>query len=49
MTSGVLRLRAQEPNLAAQRFHAREGFVAVGDDEEGGGDGLPDILMEWRR
>ena len=44
-----LRLRTHEPNLAAQRFYAREGFVAVERDPDGGGDGLPEIVMEWRR
>jgi hypothetical protein len=44
-----LRLRTHEPNLAAQRFHAREGFVAVGCDPDGGGDGPAEIVMEWRK
>lgn len=38
-----------QKNTAAQAFYAREGFVEInrtdGDNEEG----LPDLLMEWRR
>ena len=44
----ALTLWAFEPNVAARRFYAREGFAEVrrtgGDNEEG----VPDVLMGWR-
>ena len=43
-----LRLFTHEPNDAAHRFYGREGFEAIGRNPEGG-DGLPEIIMEWRR
>lgn len=43
-----LRLFTHEPNTAAQRFYRREGFEEVGRNPEGV-DGLPEIIMEWRR
>ncbi|SFI57964.1 GNAT family N-acetyltransferase [Jannaschia pohangensis] len=41
-------LRSHAPNTAAHRFYEREGFRVV---ERGltGADGVPEILMEWRR
>ncbi|MCV6593957.1 MAG: GNAT family N-acetyltransferase [Silicimonas sp.] len=43
-----LRLNTHEPNTEAQRFYAREGFTVVGRIENGT-DGLPELVMEWRR
>lgn len=43
-----LQLNTHEPNAAAQRFYAREGFEVVERIAEGG-DGLPELRMEWRR
>ncbi len=43
-----LMLWTHEPNRAAQRFYAREGFEIVDRNPEGG-DGLPELKMEWRR
>ena len=43
-----LQLNTHEPNQAAQRFYAREGFKVVERDPEGG-DGLPELRMEWHR
>ena len=36
------------PNRQAQRFYAREGFTATGDEQDGSDD-VPEIRMEWRR
>lgn len=43
-----LQLNTHEPNVAAQRFYAREGF-RVTDRIPEGDDGLPELHMEWRR
>lgn len=43
-----LQLWTHEPNVAAHRFYAREGFEVVEQKAEGG-DGLPELRMEWRR
>ncbi|MDA8586893.1 GNAT family N-acetyltransferase [Rhodobacteraceae bacterium] len=42
-----LQLRTAEPNRAAQRFYAREGFKEV-QRIPVGSDGLPELHMEWR-
>ncbi len=44
----VLQLNTHEPNLRAQAFYKREGFEVVERIAEGG-DGLPELRMEWRR
>ena len=41
-------LNTHEPNEAAQRFYKREGF-RVTDRLAKGDDGLPELIMEWRR
>ncbi len=41
-----LQLRTHEPNAAAQRFYRREGFE-VAERIADGGDGLPELRMEW--
>ncbi len=43
-----LQLWTHEPNAAAHRFYKREGFEIVERNPEGG-DGLPELRMEWRR
>ncbi|MDJ0639200.1 MAG: hypothetical protein QNJ20_10215 [Paracoccaceae bacterium] len=43
-----LQLWTHEPNKAAQRFYAREGFEPVERNPKGD-DGLPEIRMVWRR
>ncbi|SDZ23124.1 putative acetyltransferase [Jannaschia faecimaris] len=43
-----LQLRSHTANAAAHRFYAREGFRVVARDLPGD-DGIPEILMEWRR
>ena len=43
-----LQLWTHAPNEAAQRFYAREGFHVV-EKKPKGGDGLPELRMEWRR
>ncbi|MEP3055835.1 GNAT family N-acetyltransferase [Ascidiaceihabitans sp.] len=43
-----VQLWTHAPNEAAQRFYAREGFVEVERKEEGRGDGVPELRMEWR-
>ncbi len=43
----VLRLKTHEPNEAAQRFYAREGFQVIARIPMGE-DGLPELQMEWR-
>ena len=43
-----LQLWTHEPNTAAHRFYAREGFEVVERKAEGA-DGLPELRMEWRR
>ena len=43
-----LQLWTHEPNTAAHRFYAREGFAVV-ERKEDGSDGLPELRMEWRR
>ncbi len=43
-----LQLWTHEPNTAAHRFYHREGFETVERNPEGG-DGLPELRMEWRR
>ena len=45
---GFLQLNTHEPNEAAQRFYRREGFEVTERIPEGG-DGLPELHMEWRR
>lgn len=42
-----LQLWTHAPNAAAHRFYRREGFEAV-ERREAGGDGLPEIRMEWQ-
>ena len=55
-----LSLNTHVPNLGAQRFHAREGFVAMGEVEPAGATSLSqapartrtdirELRMEWRR
>ncbi|MGR3468409.1 MAG: GNAT family N-acetyltransferase [Shimia sp.] len=44
-----LQLWTHAPNAAAHRFYHREGFVTVERREEGRGDGVPELRMEWRR
>ncbi|WP_211292359.1 GNAT family N-acetyltransferase [Hasllibacter halocynthiae] len=44
-----LALRAFEANGRARRFYAREGFAEVGGTDGENEEGLPDVLMEWRR
>ena len=43
-----LQLWTHAPNEAAQRFYVREGFDVVEENPKGG-DGLPELRMEWRR
>ncbi|MEL7299686.1 MAG: GNAT family N-acetyltransferase [Pseudomonadota bacterium] len=43
-----IQLWTHEPNKDAQRFYLREGFVMVERKEEGRGDGVPELRMEWR-
>lgn len=43
-----LQLWTHEPNADAHRFYRREGFEVVERKPEGG-DGLPELRMEWRR
>jgi len=43
-----LQLRSHAPNAAAHRFYAREGFHVIERDLPGD-DGVPEILLEWRR
>ncbi|WP_179381469.1 GNAT family N-acetyltransferase [Jannaschia marina] len=43
-----LQLRSHAPNHAAHRFYKREGFYTVAHNLTGH-DGVPEILMEWRR
>lgn len=43
-----LHLWTHEANIAAQRFYRREGFQVI-DRTEKGGDGLPELHMEWRQ
>ncbi|MEM9351340.1 MAG: GNAT family N-acetyltransferase [Pseudomonadota bacterium] len=43
-----LQLWTHEPNRAAHRFYHREGFETVERKEEGRGDGVPELRMEWR-
>ena len=43
-----LQLWTHEPNKAAHRFYAREGFSVV-ERKEMGDDGLPELRMEWRQ
>ncbi|MTH99525.1 GNAT family N-acetyltransferase [Roseibium sp. RKSG952] len=41
-------LTAHEPNIAAQRFYRREGFVVTGTEPPTPPETLPVIRMEWR-
>jgi len=41
-------LATHEPNLAAQKFYRREGFVATGTEPPTPPETLPVIRMEWR-
>ena len=43
-----IQLWTHAPNLAAQRFYAREGFAATGR-VDAGSDGIAEVRMEWRR
>jgi GNAT superfamily N-acetyltransferase len=43
-----LTLRTHRPNIAAQRFYVREGFVAVGEAVPEPPDTVPELVMEWR-
>ena len=43
-----VQLWTHEPNTAAHRFYHREGFVTAERKEEGRGDGVPELRMEWR-
>ncbi|MEM8592912.1 MAG: GNAT family N-acetyltransferase [Pseudomonadota bacterium] len=43
-----VQLWTHEPNSAAHRFYHREGFRTVERKEEGRGDGVPELRMEWR-
>lgn len=42
-------LNTHEPNLAAQKFYKREGFVEVSNEGAEEVDGIPELRMEWRR
>ena len=44
-----LQLWTHEPNGSAHRFYWREGFETVERKQEGRGDGVPELRMEWRR
>jgi len=43
-----LQLWTHEPNKAAHRFYQSEGFRIVERLEEGRGDGVPELRLEWR-
>lgn len=43
-----LTLRTHRPNIAAQRFYVREGFVAVGEAVPEPPETVPELVMEWR-
>ncbi len=42
-------LTANEPNLKAQRFYAREGFHEVGRQDPEPPETVREVKMEWRR
>ncbi|NUQ90403.1 MAG: GNAT family N-acetyltransferase, partial [Glycomyces artemisiae] len=45
-----LDLRVFAANTRARAFYARHGFSEVGaDDGSGNEEGLPDLLLRWRR
>ncbi|MTH98959.1 GNAT family N-acetyltransferase [Roseibium sp. RKSG952] len=43
-----LQLWTHEANTRAQKFYRREGFSII-DRNPKGDDGIPELLMEWRR
>jgi GNAT superfamily N-acetyltransferase len=43
-----LTLRTHVPNLAAQRFYRREGFVETGRADPEPPETVPEVVMEWR-
>ncbi|CTQ48768.1 GNAT family N-acetyltransferase [Jannaschia donghaensis] len=43
-----LTLNSHMPNTAAHRFYEREGFRII-DRDVPGDDGVPELVMEWRR
>jgi hypothetical protein len=43
-----LTLNTHVPNLGAQRFYRREGFVETGRKEAEPPETVPEIVMEWR-
>jgi hypothetical protein len=43
-----LTLRTHLPNIAAQRFYLREGFVAVGEAAPEPPETVPELVMAWR-
>lgn len=42
-------LNTHEPNLAAQKFYKREGFVEISNEGAEPSNTVPEIRMEWRR
>ncbi|WP_293443213.1 GNAT family N-acetyltransferase [Planktotalea sp.] len=42
-------LNTHEPNLAAQKFYKREGFVEVSNEGAEPSNNVPELRMEWRR
>ena len=42
-------LNTHEPNLAAQKFYKREGFVEISNEGAEPSNIVPEIRMEWRR
>lgn len=42
-----LTLRTHSPNVSAQRFYLREGFVHVGEVAPEPPETVPEIIMEW--
>lgn len=42
-------LNTHEPNLAAQKFYKREGFVELSNEGAEPTNDVPELRMEWRR
>ncbi|MEP5151721.1 GNAT family N-acetyltransferase [Planktotalea sp.] len=42
-------LNTHEPNLAAQKFYKREGFVEISNEGAETTNDVPELRMEWRR